>query len=75
MLSPYFKRDVLSCEPITRYIDEHFVLWVGNIRDKEGYILTNELRATTYPFLAIVSANTGGSRGELLQRLEGLGDF
>jgi len=44
-------------ELITEYINEHFVFWIGDISTIEGYVMANQLRATTHPHLSVIHPN------------------
>merc|ERR1712232_529399 len=42
---------------IREYINEHFILWIGDVSTIEGYKLAQELVVTTYPHISIVHPN------------------
>jgi len=55
-----FCRDTLFSEIITEFFNANFLLWAGSIHSMEGYTVSNSLRASAYPFLAVVCHNTVG---------------
>ncbi|KAG8791126.1 hypothetical protein FRC12_010111 [Ceratobasidium sp. 428] len=51
-----FKRTVLANENVVNALTEHnFIVWGGDIRDRDAYQASLKLAATTYPFIAFVS--------------------
>ncbi|CUA77150.1 hypothetical protein RSOLAG22IIIB_12570 [Rhizoctonia solani] len=51
-----FKRNVLANEEVVNTLTENnFVVWGGDVRDREAYQASLKLAATTYPFAAFVS--------------------
>ncbi|CAE6438132.1 unnamed protein product [Rhizoctonia solani] len=51
-----FKRNVLANEEAVNTLTENnFIVWGGDIRDREAYQASLKLAATTYPFAAFVS--------------------
>ncbi|KAG8700845.1 hypothetical protein FRC08_004415, partial [Ceratobasidium sp. 394] len=51
-----FKRTVLANEEVVKNLtDNNFVVWGGDVRDREAYQTSLKLAATTYPFIAFVS--------------------
>ncbi|KAJ1305126.1 hypothetical protein OPQ81_000163 [Rhizoctonia solani] len=51
-----FKRHVLADEEVVNILtDNNFVIWGGDVRDREAYQASLKLAATTYPFAAFVS--------------------
>ncbi|KAL0491832.1 FAS-associated factor [Acrasis kona] len=67
--TPRFCNEVLCKEGFKEFVEENFVFFAADISNREGYALSNQLRATTYPFL-IAGVSTGGKFQPLL-RLEG----
>eukprot|EP00252_Welwitschia_mirabilis_P025066 TRINITY_DN7693_c0_g2_i1.p1 TRINITY_DN7693_c0_g2~~TRINITY_DN7693_c0_g2_i1.p1 ORF type:complete len:495 (+),score=96.03 TRINITY_DN7693_c0_g2_i1:330-1814(+) len=68
--TPLFCRDTLCSESVVEFLNENFVVWGGNVRTSEGFRMSNSLKASTFPFCAIVmSANN--QRIALLQQVEG----
>ncbi|KAF8321944.1 uncharacterized protein EI90DRAFT_3127625 [Cantharellus anzutake] len=64
---PEFRRMVLTdADFIKTLADNNFVVWGGDIRDRDAYQASIKLGATTYPFVGFVSlhptpAHVGGS--------------
>ncbi|CAE7221633.1 unnamed protein product [Rhizoctonia solani] len=51
-----FKRNVLANEEVVNALTENnFIVWGGDVRDREAYQASLKLAATTYPFAAFVS--------------------
>ncbi|CAE6426200.1 unnamed protein product [Rhizoctonia solani] len=51
-----FKRNVLANEEVVNTLTENnFVVWGGDVRDRESYQASLKLAATTYPFVAFIS--------------------
>jgi len=59
--SPHFCRDVLCTERVASFLEENFVLWGGDVFHQEASNLSNRFRATTYPFLAVITNFTNSS--------------
>lgn len=68
--TPLFCERTLCSELVVQFINENFVSWGGNIRASEGFRMSNSLKASTFPFCAVVMASTN-QRVALLQQLEG----
>lgn len=52
--TPAFCRDILGDPHLSSFIDDNFVMWGGSIKYAEGYRLSNALRASRYPFMAVL---------------------
>ncbi|KAG8221590.1 hypothetical protein J3R82DRAFT_1834 [Butyriboletus roseoflavus] len=51
-----FKRSTLTHPGFVRMLSEHdFVVWGGDIRDKDSWDAAQKLQATTYPFVAFIA--------------------
>ncbi|KAH7338362.1 hypothetical protein B0J17DRAFT_662227 [Rhizoctonia solani] len=51
-----FKRNVLANEEVVNTLTENnFVVWGGDVRDREAHQASLKLAATTYPFVAFIS--------------------
>lgn len=47
------------CKPqLSRFCDENYVVWAGQIWDFEAYHLSLTLRVSTYPFMALLMCNS-----------------
>ncbi|XP_050376837.1 plant UBX domain-containing protein 10 [Argentina anserina] len=68
--TPAFCERTLCSEPLAAYINENFVSWGGSIRASEGFKMSNSLKASRFPFCAVVMAATN-QRIVLLQQVEG----
>ncbi|PIA48867.1 hypothetical protein AQUCO_01300042v1 [Aquilegia coerulea] len=68
--TPVFCEQSLCSEALAAYINENFVSWGGSIRASEGFKMSNSLKASRYPFCAVVMAATN-QRIALLQQIEG----
>ncbi|CAG8478610.1 10070_t:CDS:2 [Ambispora gerdemannii] len=71
-----FNNETLTSQDLIRFLrDNDILVWVGNIRNKEAYMVNNKLEATTYPFVAIIVLQTSnGMNGKMVtvDRIEGL---
>ncbi|XP_047315722.1 plant UBX domain-containing protein 10 [Impatiens glandulifera] len=68
--TPLFCERTLCSDLLSAFINENFVSWGGNIRASEGFKMSNSLKASRYPFCAVVMAATN-QRIALLQQVEG----
>ncbi|KAG6636482.1 hypothetical protein I3843_11G112500 [Carya illinoinensis] len=68
--SPLFCEQTLCSETLAAFVNENFVPWGGSIRASEGFKMSNSLKASRFPFCAIVMAATN-QRIALLQQVEG----
>ncbi|XP_022158987.1 plant UBX domain-containing protein 10 [Momordica charantia] len=68
--TPFFCDRTLCSETIAAFLNENFVSWGGSIRASEGFKMSNSLKASRYPFCAVVMAATN-QRIALLQQVEG----
>ncbi|CAL0321074.1 unnamed protein product [Lupinus luteus] len=68
--TPLFCERTLCSEAVTAFVNENFVAWGGSIRASEGFKMSNSLKASRFPFCAVVMAATN-QRIALLQQVEG----
>ncbi|KAJ4957021.1 hypothetical protein NE237_013804 [Protea cynaroides] len=68
--TPLFCAQSLCSEVVAAFINENFVSWGGSIRASEGFKMSNSLKASRFPFCAVVMAATN-QRIALLQQIEG----
>ncbi|KAK9093880.1 LOW QUALITY PROTEIN: hypothetical protein Scep_025349 [Stephania cephalantha] len=68
--TPAFCERTLCAEFMASFINQNFVSWGGSIRRSEGFKMSNSLKASRYPFCAVVMAETN-QRIALLQQIEG----
>ncbi|KAK6947969.1 UBX domain [Dillenia turbinata] len=68
--TPLFCERTLCSEALAAFVNENFVSWGGNIRASEGFKMSNSLKASRYPFCAVVMAATN-QRIASLQQVEG----
>ena len=66
--TPLFCGRTLCSETIAAFVNENFVSWGGSIRASEGFKMSNSLKASRYPFCAVVMAATN-QRIALLQQV------
>lgn len=66
--TPLFCERTLCSEPLASFINENFVSWGGSIRASEGFKMSNSLKASRFPFCAVVMAATN-QRIALLQQV------
>ncbi|TKY52012.1 Plant UBX domain-containing protein 10 [Spatholobus suberectus] len=68
--TPSFCQRTLCSETVAAFVNENFVCWGGSIRASEGFKMSNSLKASRFPFCALVMAATN-QRIALLQQVEG----
>ncbi|XP_040989899.1 plant UBX domain-containing protein 10 [Juglans microcarpa x Juglans regia] len=68
--TPLFCERTLCSEFLADFVNENFVPWGGSIRASEGFKMCNSLKASRFPFCAVVMAATN-QRIALLQQVEG----
>ena len=49
-----FCEDILCTQNISHIIDENLCFWAGNIWSTEAYAISNQLKASCFPFLAVL---------------------
>jgi len=60
-----FNRDTLTSELLITFLRENNILiWAGDVRDPESFRASITLQATTFPFVAIIAAQTVVDRFE-----------
>ncbi|KAJ0106052.1 hypothetical protein Patl1_17437 [Pistacia atlantica] len=68
--TPSFCGGTLCNEVLAAFVNENFVAWGGSIRASEGFKMSNSLKASRFPFCAVVMPATN-QRIALLQQIEG----
>ncbi|KAH7686877.1 FAS-associated factor 2 protein [Dioscorea alata] len=68
---PEFCERCLCSEAVAAFVNENFVSWGGSVRGSEGFRMSNSLKASRYPFCAVVMSSTN-QRIAILQQIEGL---
>lgn len=68
--TPLFCEGTLCSEAVAAFVNENFVAWGGSIRASEGFKMSNSLKASRFPFCAVVMQATN-QRIALLQQVEG----
>ncbi|KAJ8650199.1 hypothetical protein MRB53_003222 [Persea americana] len=68
--TPAFCEGTLCSEAVAAFVNENFVAWGGSIRASEGFKMSNSLKASRFPFCAVVTQATN-QRIALLQQIEG----
>ncbi|KAG0566620.1 hypothetical protein M758_7G066100 [Ceratodon purpureus] len=68
--TPLFCERTLCSEPVVQFVNENFVAWGGDVRSSEGFQMSNSLKASTFPFCAVVMGSSN-QRIALLQQVEG----
>ncbi|KAK7278319.1 hypothetical protein RJT34_23346 [Clitoria ternatea] len=68
--TPSFCQRTLCSDTLSAFVNENFVCWGGSIRASEGFKMSNSLKASRFPFCALVMAATN-QRIALLQQVEG----
>lgn len=65
-----FCENTLCSELVVEYLDANFVCWGAMVNGDEGFPLSNALRATVFPFCALVMSAPNESLA-VLQQIEG----
>lgn len=52
--TPRFCHQVLCTQSFTQFANENFVCWSGRVWDPEAYDLSHQLRASSFPFVALL---------------------
>lgn len=68
--TPRFCRDVLSAPGVVNYANHNLVTWAGRVWDPEAYGLSTQLRATTFPFVALLVCQSNRSV-QIADRIQG----
>ncbi|KAL2649595.1 hypothetical protein R1flu_017723 [Riccia fluitans] len=68
--TPSFCESILCSPAVSEFVNENFVVWGGDVRASEGFQMSNRLKASTFPFCAVVTASSN-QRIALLQQIEG----
>ncbi|VYS62242.1 unnamed protein product [Arabidopsis thaliana] len=68
--TPVFCGGTLCNEAVVAFVNENFVSWGGSIRSSEGFKMSNSLKASRFPFCAVVMP-AANQRIALLQQVEG----
>ncbi|XP_024527752.1 plant UBX domain-containing protein 10 [Selaginella moellendorffii] len=68
--TPAFCQATLCSEPVSQFLSQNFVVWGADVRNTEGFQMFNSLKASTFPFCAVVMASSN-QRIALLQQVEG----
>ncbi|KAL2524905.1 Plant UBX domain-containing protein 10 [Abeliophyllum distichum] len=68
--TPAFCGRTLCSEALAAFVNENFVAWGGSVKASEGFKMSNSLKASRFPFCAVVMAATN-QRIALLQQVEG----
>ena len=66
--TPLFCERTLCSDTLVAFLNENFVSWGGSIRASEGFKMSNSLKASRFPFCAIVMA-AANQRIALLQQV------
>jgi len=68
--TPRFCRGVLSAPGLVNYSNQNLVVWAGRVWDPEAYGLSTQLRATTFPFVALLVCQSNRSV-QIADRIQG----
>lgn len=72
--TPQFCSATLCSPAVVAFLGERFVVWAGDVREKEGFAISNALRASEFPFVGVILANTHNGRPGVIATLPGLRD-
>lgn len=67
-----FCREVLSDPDVVAYVNQNLLFWACSVNTGEGYRVSQALRESTYPFLALIVLREG--RMTVVARMEGAVD-
>jgi hypothetical protein len=68
--TPRFCRGVLGSENVATYANQNLITWTGRVWDPEAYGLSTQLRATTFPFLALLVCQSNRTV-QIAERIQG----
>jgi hypothetical protein len=66
-----FCRGPFSSQPFTSFANDQLVTWAGRVWDPEAYGLSTQLRATTFPFMALLMCQSARSV-QIVERFQGI---
>lgn len=69
-MPPFANRQTLCAPTVCQYLDQNILLWGGSTDHAEAYNLSTVLRATQFPFLAILVCQSDRSV-QLVDRIQG----
>ncbi|KAK9464374.1 hypothetical protein V1512DRAFT_278468 [Lipomyces arxii] len=74
--TPKFNKEVLADPDVVNFIKEYnIIIWGGNVKESEGYQVSNALSCTRYPFMAVIAytsaTNSHPSAMSIHARLQG----
>lgn len=72
--TPSFCEGTLCNEVLAAFVNENFVAWGGSIRASEGFKMSNSLKASRFPFCAVVMP-AANQRIALLQQVSNYESF
>lgn len=67
MNTPLFCEGTLCNKTVVNFINQNFIAWGGDVRKSEGYQMSNTLKASTFPFCAVVMGSFNMRIAELQQ--------
>lgn len=67
MNTPLFCEQTLCNEAVVAFINENFIAWGGDVHSAEGYQMGNSLKASTFPFCAVIMSSSSVRFGILQQ--------
>lgn len=67
--TPSFCRNILCSDEFSQFVDNNFIFWAGNLQCLEGFQVSNQLEAATYPFLGLIAPL---QQPVLVDRIEGV---
>ena len=65
---PGFCSGCLCSDLVAEFVNTNFVCWGGSVRRSEGFKMSNSLKASRFPFCAVVMA-AANNRIALLQQV------
>ncbi|KAJ3288561.1 FAS-associated factor 2 [Rhizoclosmatium sp. JEL0117] len=71
--TPFCTATLASPALLTFLREKRFLVWAGDVRESEAFMVSNTLLTTRYPFLAVI-APQGGSKMVVVERFEGVID-
>lgn len=65
--TPGFCRETLGSEVVVQFLDANFICWAAIANTGEGFHLASTLRASTFPFCAVIAPASGDNIAVLQQ--------
>ncbi|KAG0617913.1 hypothetical protein M758_4G024300 [Ceratodon purpureus] len=69
--TPSFCETTLRDDAVVEFINENFIAWGADVHKPEGYQMSNSLKASTFPFCAIIMGSSNQRNIAVVTQVEG----